>query len=106
MDNQLSFTLHAEERCVQRNIYFEEVSYAVRHGRRCRTAGMLTFFLGWRDIPYEDRANQRIAQLEGLTVQTAPGGDGTLLVITAYRNKDGYKGQNRKPKFDCHRQRH
>jgi hypothetical protein len=101
MDAQVSFSTHAEQRCVERNISMDEVLYVVTHGRRVYNAGSLVFFLGKRDIPHRDRSNQRIAQLEGLTVQTIQTDAGWLVVMTVYRNRErGFKDQRRKRKYD------
>jgi hypothetical protein len=104
MDAQVSFSNHAAQRCAERNISFDEVLYALSHGRRVHNAGSLVFFLGKRDIPHPDRSNQRIAQLEGLTVQTMLTDDGWLVVMTVYRNRErGFKDQRRKRKYGCRR---
>lgn len=104
INTPLVFTVHADERCAERNLAEDEVLYVVTHGRRVYNAGSQVFFLGRRDIPAQDRADQRIAQLEGLTVHTARGEDGTLFVITVYRNRDrGAKDHRRKKKYDGRR---
>ncbi len=91
-------TVHAEARCAQRNLSYEEVQYVIRHGRQVQNAGTCEFFLGRNDIPPGDRARQRIAQLEGtvvlMDIQTG-------LVLTVYRNrKNGLKNHRRKAKYN------
>lgn len=100
IDAYLSLSLHVKQRCAQRNITEDEIVYAVKHGKQCHNAGTLAFYLRRRDIPPCDRSNQRLAQLEGLMVLTQPGHDGTLTVVTAYRNrKSGLKDHRRKRKY-------
>lgn len=103
MNSNVFFSAHALVRCAQRNITKEDVKLAIQHGRLLINAGTYIFFLGKRDIvraglpPCYNR-------LEGLTVHAYKEKDGSLWVITAYRNrKDGLKRNRRKSKhnFRC-----
>jgi len=98
-------TRHAAGRCAQRNITEEDIRYVIEHGEREHRAGTLVVFLRKRDIPQRDRADQRIAQLEGLTVHLAQANDGTFsVVVTAYRNRErGLKEHRRKKKYNTRR---
>lgn len=97
----MSFSQHAEKRCAQRNISRNDVLYVLQHGRRYWNAGTLMYFLGRRDIPAHDRADQRVRQLVGLCVHTRLVETDTLLIVTLYHNeKTGLKDHRRKQKFD------
>ncbi|MBN1565218.1 MAG: DUF4258 domain-containing protein [Anaerolineae bacterium] len=99
MNQPLALTFHAEYRCLTRNLTEDELRYAIRYGDQHHNAGALTYFLGKRHIPSKDRKDQRIAQLEGLHVVTVREGE-VIVVITAYRNRDGYKEFRSRSKYD------
>ncbi len=86
---------HAEERAAQRNIHGEDFDLILRYGTTVQAAGAVFYFLGHRHIPEELRSDDRIARLEG-TVLVVSDDNGT--VITAYRNKRGFRAIKKKLK--------
>ena len=82
----------------QRNLTYSEIEYVCDHGRRVHRAGVVHYYLGWRDIPVGDRRNARIQELEGTTVLV--GGDSADEVVTVYRNRNGTINLRRKTKFN------
>jgi hypothetical protein len=89
---------HAVQRMAQRNLTYSEIEYVCHHGRRVHRAGVVHYYLGWRDIPAPDRRDARIQKLEGTTVLI--GGDHSDEVVTVYRNKNGTKNLRCKAKFN------
>lgn len=87
---------HAETRCSQRNVAPDEVLYILQHGTLEYRTGIRYYYLRWRDVPREDRADQRIAQLVGTSVLTNSGGE---IIITVRRNADAWKKDRRKSKY-------
>lgn len=73
-------------RMAQRGLSPEDLEYVCRYGRSIRVAGALHRFLGRKDIPPEDRKQK--CRLEGTIVLLD---EGTRMVITAYRNRQGLK---------------
>ena len=90
---------HAVQRMAQRNLTYSEIEYVCDHGQRVHRAGVVHYYLGWRDIPVGDRRDARIQKLEGTTVLV--GGDHSNEVVTVYRNRNGTKSFRRKTKFNC-----
>lgn len=88
---------HAVQRMAQRNLTYSEIEYVCDHGRRVHRAGVVHYYLGWRDIPVGDRRDARIQELEGTTVLV--GGDHSDEVVTVYRNRNGTINLRRKTKF-------
>jgi len=96
----VSFTNHAIERGNMRNVSEDEIRYVIKHGQKSHNAGCIMFFLGKRDIPPADRADQRICQLEGTGVKAVLTTSKRLLVLTAIRNRRrGLKDHRRKKKY-------
>jgi len=93
---QFYFTEHAKLRCSQRNVNPEEVLYIIQHGQKQHRTGIRYYILRRRDVPYEDRADQRIAQLIGSSVLTDKDGN---VIITVRRNADAWKKDRRKTKY-------
>ncbi len=101
MEFLLTFTDHAKQRLIERNICPDEVEYVIRFGLKEHRAGCVAYYLAKRCIPAADRRNQRICQLEGLTVLVGQPGQNGLPVITLYRNREGgLKNHRRKTKYD------
>ena len=94
---RLEFTDHAATRMAQRRLSEQDVWYVVHHGRRYRSAGVLHCFLGKRNIPADDRSDDKYARLEGTTVLL----DSRLgqRVITVFRNRLAMKTIQRKAKY-------
>ncbi|HVO41015.1 MAG TPA: DUF4258 domain-containing protein [Aggregatilineales bacterium] len=91
-----TFHPHALERMAQRNLSHQDIGYVIQYGRKIHNAGALNYFLGFRDIPLADRADQRVAQLVGtLVLVDVKQGE----ILTVYRNNDGGKGQRKKAKY-------
>lgn len=93
---QLMFTDHAVLRCSQRNITPEEVLYILHYGQKRHRTGVRYYRLRWCDVPREDRAKQRIAQLVGSSVLTDGAG---RVIITVRRNEEAWKRDRRKTKY-------
>lgn len=92
---------HARLRQSQRNVSDEQLAYVQLYGTPiCRT-GVTVVALRDRDIPVEDRREDRWAKLAGTRVVISNNG----WVITVYRNRDTLRDITRKPKYRRHRQR-
>lgn len=76
---------HASRRLAQRNLTAEDVQYVYAHGRLHHTGKATFVHLGLRDIPEEDRRDDRFRRLEG-TVLVLDSTTGCHLT-TAYRNR-------------------
>lgn len=80
-----SVSAHACRRLAQRNLTVEDVQYVYAHGR-IHHRGKATFIhLGLRDIPEEDRRDDRFRRLEGTVLVLDP--DTGCHLTTAYRNR-------------------
>jgi hypothetical protein len=76
---------HASRRLAQRNLTTDDVQYVYMHGR-LHHRGKATFVhLGFRDIPTEDRREDRYRRLEGTVLVLDPVTGCHL--TTAYRNR-------------------
>ena len=76
---------HASRRLAQRNLTTDDVHYVYTHGR-LHHRGKATFVhLGLRDIPTEDRREDRYRRLEGTVLVLDPVTGCHL--TTAYRNR-------------------
>ena len=76
---------HASRRLAQRNLTTDDVQYVYTHGR-LHHRGKATFVhLGLRDIPAEDRRDDRYRRLEGTVLVLDPATGCHL--TTAYRNR-------------------
>lgn len=91
MLDTLHFSRHASVRIAQRGISVEDVDYVLDHGRRLWVHQAQAYFLGWRDIPKQDRSTH--CHLEGTLVLLD---DRDSAVITAYRNRQALKLLRRK----------
>lgn len=87
-------THHAQVRAAQRNLSWADLQYVLLYGRLYYVAESITFFLGRRDIPKEDQANDMMLRLEGTAVVTASAEDS--IIITTWRNRNGTKNIRRK----------
>ena len=76
---------HASRRLAQRNLTPEDVQYVYAHGRLHHNGKATFVHLGLRDIPEEDRRDDRLRRLEG-TVLVLDATTGRHLT-TAYRNR-------------------
>ncbi len=95
----LVLTDHALLRCAQRNVYEEDILLAIRYGERLVNAGNEVFFLGRRHLAQAGVVRE-YARLEGLTVHADRERDGSLCIITVYRDKDGLSRNRRKAKYN------
>jgi hypothetical protein len=96
MNTQLSFSDHADLRCVQRNLSEDEVNFVIQNGEMTRRTGAIFFLLRRRDIPKQYARDQRIARLVGTTVLVDKEWS---VVITVYRNDEARKKDRRKSKY-------
>lgn len=80
-----SITVHASERLAQRNLTPDDVHYVCAHGRQLHNGSAVFVHLGLRDIPLQDRKEDRRRRLEG-TVLVLDAETGQSLT-TAYRNR-------------------
>lgn len=76
---------HASRRLAQRNLTTDDVHYVYVHGRLHHTGKATFVHLGLRDIPEEDRREDRYRRLEGTVLVLDPATGCHL--TTAYRNR-------------------
>jgi hypothetical protein len=92
-----SVSAHASRRLAQRNLTDDDVQYVYAHGRLHHTGKATFIHLGLRDIPEDDRRDNRLRRLEGTVLVLDPA-EGCHLT-TAYRNRQrGSKDIRRKLK--------
>ena len=92
-----SISAHAGLRLAQRNLSPDDVRYVFTHGRLYHTGKAQFIHLGLRDIPADDRRNDRLRRLEGTVLVLDPTSGQHL--TTAYRNRrHGSRDIKRKPK--------
>ncbi len=91
----LAFSCHAARRAARRNVRRDGVAYVLAYGRLYHRTGARFFFLGARDLPFEDRRDPWAARLVGTVVLVAPDGE----VITTYRNRRAPRHIARKLKY-------
>ncbi len=99
MSVALWYTGHAVRRQAQRNLSDQDIQFVLEHGRHMRRAGVLHISLGRRDIPSDKVTQKRFSRLEGTTIVVDDTRDETI-VITAYRNRNGFKKIRAKAKYD------
>ena len=93
-----SVSAHARRRLAQRNLTAEDVQYVYTHGRLLHAGKAIFIYLGLRDIPDEDRRDDRFRRLEGTVLVLDPLSGCHL--TTAYRNRrHGSRDIRRKPKW-------
>lgn len=78
-------SVHASRRLAQRNLTATDVQYVYTHGRLHHTGNATFIHLGLRDIPEQDRRDDRIRRLEGTVLVLDPTTGCHL--TTAYRNR-------------------
>lgn len=89
------YSSHGAGRAARRNVRRDGVAYVLTHGRLYYRTGARFFFLGARDLPFEDRRDPWAARLVGTVVLVAPSGE----VITTYRNRRAPRHIARKLKY-------
>ena len=99
MQMTIRSTSHARSRQARRNLSDQDVRFVFEHGRRMRCAGALHVFLGRRDIPADKEIHSRFAHLEG-TMLVMDDTQGEVILITAYRNRQGLRRLRVKAKYD------
>ena len=93
-----SISAHAGWRLAQRNLGPDDVRYVLTHGRVYHAGKAQFVHLGLRDIPAEDRRDDRRRRLEGTILVLDPATGQHL--TTAYRNRrHGCRDIKRKPKY-------
>ena len=80
-----SVSAHASRRLAQRNLSDADVQYVYAHGRLHHTGKATFIYLGLRDIPPDDRRDNRWRRLEGTVLVLDPTTGCHL--TTAYRNR-------------------
>jgi hypothetical protein len=85
-------TEHARQRLAQRNLHAQDIEWVTRFGRIAYGNAATFYFLGKRDIPRG--WERRLTRLVGTTLVIANG-----CLITAYRNRSGWKTIRRKGKW-------
>ncbi len=100
MQLNIRYTAHAVSRSAQRNLSFDDVQFVLTHGRRTYCAGALHVFLARRDIPAEKALARQFGHLEGTVLVLSPTADNDLTLITAYRNRRGFKSVRAKAPYD------
>lgn len=96
----LTISKHAILRMAQRNISLSDLEYVLAHGERIYRTGITIYLLRKRDILPGDRKRSTITRLEGTVVLVGFKPNGTLEVITIYRNKSAFKVIRSKAKYD------
>lgn len=99
MQPMIRYTAHALSRRAQRNLSIDDVEFVMRYGRRVRCAGALHVVLGGRDIPAGKVVARQYGHLEG-TLLVLGTEDNDLTMITAYRNRRGFKAVRSKAVYD------
>ncbi|NJL34755.1 MAG: DUF4258 domain-containing protein [Chloroflexaceae bacterium] len=92
-------TDHSIHRQSRRNLSDADVQFVFQHGRCVRRAGVMHIFLGRRDIPGDKETQRQFGHLEGTTLVLDRMAD-TLILITAYRNRRGFKHIRTKAKYE------
>ena len=80
-----TMSAHASRRLAQRNLTSDDVQYVYAHGRVHHNGKATFIHLGLRDIPVEDRRDDRFRRLEGTVLVLDPTTGCHL--TTAYRNR-------------------
>jgi hypothetical protein len=99
MSTHIAETFHAINRKARRNLSDEDIQFVYEHGHHVRCAGVLHVFLARRDIPREKCISTRFAHLEGTTL-VLDDTNGRLVLLTAYRNRNGFKDIRTKTKYE------
>jgi hypothetical protein len=99
MQPDIRYTAHGRSRCTQRNLSDADVQFVMDYGRHTWCAGALHVFLGRRDIPMSKAAACRFSHLEGTVLVFMRATDEPML-ITAYRNRRGFKAIRSKAAYD------
>ncbi len=95
---QIDFSNHAIQRMNQRSLSESDIQYVMRYGQKIYRAGMAHYYLGYRHIPRNDRANDHYNNLVGVTILVE---SKTLTtVVTVYRDRRGTKNIRAKEKFN------
>jgi hypothetical protein len=81
-----------------RGLKESDILYVYEYGTRFFATGAIHVFLGTKNIPGDDRKNDRINRLEGTTVLLNSYDRRT--VITVYRNRESTKKDRRKAKYN------
>jgi hypothetical protein len=98
MQSSVRYTAHGRSRCTQRNLSDADVQFVMDYGRHTWCAGALHVFLGRHDMPGSTAA-RRFSHLEGTVLVFARATDAPML-ITAYRNRRGFKAIRSKTAYD------
>lgn len=102
MQPSVRYTAHGRSRCRQRNLSDADVQFVMDYGRHTWCADALHVFLGRHDMPASKAAARRFGHLEGTVLVFARATDAPML-ITAYRNRRGFKAIRSKAAYDRRR---
>jgi hypothetical protein len=86
---------HARLRATQRGYRENEIAYIIRHGQKHYRTGICFYFLGAKNVPYDDKRLNWVQRLIGTAVLVST--EGTT-VITLYKNQKALKQIKRKDK--------
>lgn len=99
MDTQpIQMSTHACTRQAQRNLSAADIAFVLEHGRHIHSGGAIHVVLGRRDMPRDPKLFREFERLEGTILVIAADGE-TPVLITAYRNRGGFKAVRSKTKY-------
>ena len=100
----ISLTNHAIQRTSQRGISLEQIQICINFGERLNRTGVEFYVLTKKCLKRLKRVTGvYMERLQGLTVMTEMDSDGSIGVITAYKNDDALKiiKKKRKRRTKC-----
>ncbi len=96
LPNLPQFTEHAELRMIQRNFTKDDVYYILEQGVATHSAGVIFCQLREKNLPREDRSDERKRKLSGSEVVLSPC---KQWILTVYHARD-FKKSRRKSKHN------
>ncbi len=87
-------TEHALGRMARRGITPDDLLYTLRFGKKEHRTGAVFFILRRRDIPVQDRRNERIAKRDGTVVLLEEDA-----IVTVYRKRSAHHDVRKKLKY-------
>jgi hypothetical protein len=92
----ITLSAHAVVRSEQRSFNSREIAYVLAHGRLLRRTGIRFYFLGERDVPFDDQRIDWVQRLVGTTLLVDADGNE---VITLYKNPAALCDIRKKAKY-------